>query len=252
MNAVDLLETLARATWRTLDRSHRRRVLFGEDAITSIILNVLASLPSTIVCEDTRAHEATKGCDFELWVGNDTHGWRRYAIQAKKLTVSSSRYAKLNHVVAGNRQIDILERYAKANRAVPLYCFYNYSNQPHGWNCPLPLDTEQLGCSVAPSAVVRKALSGRGRRSFSWIHKQPATLPWRCLIGCPHLTRASATPLQADWASLQTGRVEKLPASLRRLREAEERGGVFADAQDLFNAETNLRPGWIAVIESSA
>jgi hypothetical protein len=255
MNAVELLEILARSTWRTLDRSHRRRVLFGEDAVTSINLNAIASLRSTVVAEDTRANEATRGCDFELWIGNDPNGWRRHAVQAKKLTVSSSRYSTLGHVVGGTKQIDILDRYAKANRAAALYCFYNYFTRAHGWNCTLPVDTEQLGCSVTPSAVVRKALAGRGRRNFSWIHRQRATLPWRCLVRCPLLAASSTAPRQPEeWPALETYQHKQLPPSLRRLREAEEPESVFGDggAEDLFSREVDLRPGWIAVIESDA
>src|SRR5688572_21752390 len=120
MNAVELFELLARSNWGTLERSYRRRVLFGEDAITSINLNALASLPHTVVAEDTRVTEATRGCDFELWIGSDHVGWLRYAVQAKKVKVRSSRYTKLKYTVSGRDQIDVLERYARANRAAAL------------------------------------------------------------------------------------------------------------------------------------
>lgn len=249
MQPVALFETLAQSTWKTLDRSHRRRVLFGEDAITSIILNSLASLPHSVVAEDTRIQESTKGCDFELWLGNDHSGWSRYALQAKKLTVSSSVYAKLNHKVGGRPQIDILDQYARANGAAALYCFYNHSLQPHGWNCPLPRDTEQLGCSVAPSATVRRALFGRGRRNFSWIHLQPGTMPWRCLVRCPHLAPGSSIHSDDSWSDGSSYHHAELPASLRHLRET--RGQIAVqDTHDLFNPEVGLRPGWVAVVDS--
>jgi hypothetical protein len=251
MNAVELLEALARSTWHTLDRSHRRRIRFGEDAVTSIMLNTLASLPNTIVAEDTRVNEATKGCDFELWIGDDRQGWRRYAVQAKKLTVASSRYLALGHVVAGTKQIEILDRYANANRAAALYCFYNYSTRMHGWNCSLPSASEQLGCSVTPSAVVRKALAGRGRRNFSWIHQQRATLPWRCLVRCQLLAVPSRGHASGDWPALETHYYKHLPAPLMRLRETGILENV-GDTQDLFSPNVELRPGWLALIESNA
>jgi len=252
MNAVDVLEALAQSTWRTLKSSHLRRIRFGEDAVTSINLNVLAALKKTVVVEDTRANEATKGCDFELWIGSDRHGWRRYAVQAKKLTVSVSRYSTLGHVVAGTKQIDVLERYALANKAAAMYCFYNYSNGAHDWSCALPVDAEQLGCSVTPSVVVRRALSGRGRRNFSWIHQQKSTLPWRCLVKCPLLATPSTGQGQIeDWPSLESHYHERLPLSLKdMLRTGELK--ELADAEDLFKRDVELWPSWIAVLESDS
>lgn|SRR5690606_8032375 len=133
-----------------------------------------------------------------------------------------------------------------------LYCFYNYSARMHGWNCALPPASEQLGCSVTPSAVVRAALAGRGRRNFSWIHKQRSTLPWRCLVRCPLLAVPSIGQRRLeDWPALETHYHERLPASLRRLRETEKLEDV-GDTQDLFSADVELRPGWLALIESNA
>lgn len=186
MHPSALLELLASTTWRTINRSARNRIQYGEDEITSVNLNALASSPDqTVVVEDTRVDEATKGCDFEFWIGSDHLGWARYAIQAKKISLPTSSYSKLGHKVGSSLQVDVLDSYAVANRAAPLYCFYNYSTKDHGWNCNLPKESEQLGCSVTPSSVVRAHLSIRGARSFQAIHANKATLPWRCLVRCP-------------------------------------------------------------------
>jgi len=248
VEAVDLFEILARSTWRTLARAHRRRILFGEDAITSINLNTLASLPKTVVAEDTRVHEVTKGCDFELWIGSDSYGWFRYAIQAKKLRVSSSTYAKLAYAVGGRKQIDLLEQYANANRAAALYCFYNYSQRAHGWACGLSPDPEQLGCSVTPLRVVRSSLIGRGRRNFSWIHNQPETLPWRCLVRCPRLMPGYNMPAHNGWPPPTEYVHKMLPHALRRLRELRTIETLDEDS-DLFSPQGGLRPGWVGIIE---
>lgn len=69
MNAIELVELLARSTWATVDRTHRNGIALGEDAITSINLDVLVTSKVGLLVEDTRIHEAIKGCDFELWVG---------------------------------------------------------------------------------------------------------------------------------------------------------------------------------------
>lgn len=90
MRAVELFELLAATTWRTIHRASRNRISFGEDAITSINLNAIASLNDCVVVEDSRVDEAHKGCDFEMWIGSHANGWKRYAVQAKKITISTS------------------------------------------------------------------------------------------------------------------------------------------------------------------
>lgn len=183
MQPYELFEVLAEKTWRSIERFSRNSIHLGEDAITSLNLDALASArPAFVFAEDTRSDESTKGCDFEMWIGSDSVGWRRYAVQAKKLQISSGRYTSLAHEVGGTPQIDILESYAAANRALPIYCFYNRSNKAYQWNCSLPNCAEQLGCSVTPLGVARSALAKHGGRNFSFVHAQVETLPWRCLV----------------------------------------------------------------------
>jgi len=248
MNAPELFELLARSTWRTIGRTHRKRIVFGEDAITSYNLDALSSPGVGVVVEDTRVNEATKGCDFELWAGSDTLGWSRYAVQAKKIRVRSGSYSKLNHMVGGRFQIDMLAAYASANRAAPLYCFYNHSSKPYRWNCNLPPELEQLGCSVTPLDVVRTALSTHGGRTFSWIHQQPETLPWRCLVHCPVFAQPTSPSPHLGWLPRDHYSHDRLPQSLRRLQETRS-DQALVDAPDLYNRHIPLRPSWVAVID---
>ena len=242
---------LAGKTWRSIDRFSRNRIHLGEDAITSNNLDALASVgPSCVILEDTRAQESFKGCDFELWIGSSYLGWRRYAIQAKKIQVSSSRYSSLAHEVAGVPQIDILDAYAGANRALALYCFYNFYNhsaEPLRWNCNLSPEREQLGCSVTPSSVVRTAIATHGARNYMHMHSQPETLPWRCLVRCPNLT--SKAPVGHDgWMDNVENFHAQLPSTLQRLR-AQEGAISFADQPEIFNSENPSRPGWIGIVD---
>jgi len=85
MTAVEILfEKLAFTTWDAIENAFEQKILYGEDAITSINLLALknASFPN-IAIADTRPDESSKGCDFEFWIGNYSSGWYRYAIQAK-------------------------------------------------------------------------------------------------------------------------------------------------------------------------
>jgi hypothetical protein len=246
MKTYELFETLASATWRTIISTHRNHVQLGEDAITSYNLNALACAgPMNVSFEDTRVDESTKGCDFELWIGSDAMGWYRYAVQAKKIGVKTGRYAQLGHKVGGVLQLDILERYAKANDAVPLYCFYNYVAGTVPWNCNYSIETEQLGCSVTPSTVVRAALKKRGGRSFAYIHKQRETLPWRCLVKCPNLI-PSKSPKTILHAAPRL--FPRLPESLLALRQVRLENADI-DRGGLFNFDVELFPRYISVVD---
>jgi hypothetical protein len=250
MKTYELFESIARTTWRTIISAHRNRILFGEDAITSYNLHTLASAgPLNICFEDTRVDESTKGCDFELWVGSDATGWYRYAIQAKKIDVKTGRYKQLGHKVKGVLQLDILENYAKANDAIPLYCFYNYFEGDLPWNCNYINEEEQLGCTVAPSSVVSSALKKRGERSFTSIHKHRETLPWRCLVKCPKLT-PSKNQTATSYSAPRL--YEKLPSALQALRrERRENSQPYFNQDGLFNSDVNLFPHFISVVDIS-
>lgn len=184
LEAQQLFEQLAATTWDTLESAHRNHFQFGEDAITSVNLHALVNSGSRILAfEDTRAAEAKKGCDFELWVGANQSGWYRYAAQAKKIDVRTRRYGQLKHMVGGQRQIDILNAYAKAVRAMPIYCLYSYASNVLHWNCSaVKRKDKQLGCMVTPSVVIEEAIKRRGGQTFAFLHRQPETLPWRCLM----------------------------------------------------------------------
>ena len=185
-----LFEKLAFTTWDAIGNAFENRISYGEDAITSINLLALknASLPNLAIA-DTRPDESTKGCDFEFWIGNYKSGWLRYAIQAKKISVSTERYDSLNHHVGTIPQIDILEKYARANRAIPLYCLFNFSESPSisSTSCPKYKYIKEFGCSVTPSSTARLSIATRGARNFEWFHSRNETLPWSCLVRCPKL-----------------------------------------------------------------
>lgn len=248
MTPYVLFEALAGKTWRSIERFSRKRIRLGEDAITSINLDSLACAgPEFVFIEDTRAQESTKGCDFELWIGSSYLGWQRYAVQAKKIDVASSRYKSLAHEVAGVPQIDILDAYARANRALALYCFYNHSRNSYNWNCSLSPELEQLGCSITPSCVVRAAIAKYGAKNFTYMHSQPETLPWRCLLRCPKFVSKAAHG-HVGWPSLAEYFYPQLPAALQSLRA---QGGdmSFDNQPELFNTNNRFRPEWIGIVD---
>ena len=248
-NPEQILEQIAVITWDTIGLAHFDRISFGEDAITSLSLLTLKNVHiSNIAVVDTRVQESTKGCDFEFWIGRRKSGWYRYAIQAKKISVSNKRYNSIAHKVNGIPQIDILDSYAKCNRAIPLYCFYNHSKlvSVQKLNCSKYSHIKELGCSVTPLATVRTALNTRGARTFKWFHDRPETLPWSCLVRCPQISMHWP---QSGYHHEQL-LYEKLPDQLMHLLDGEFKGEQLIET-DLFSKEVIYRPRWIGVLDIS-
>lgn len=203
-------EDLSEGVWDRLADSLAFNISQGEETITDNLLLDLAKLnhPGLSLIKTPKNLESGKGTDWEWWIGNDHDGWLRYAVQAKKLNLEELRYDTLRHVIpgkpathdlAGNLvsaavppafQHDVLDTYATANDAIPLYAFYNhasYSGYKDFWQCPKPLQHKQLGISVTPLSVVQYALATRGERSFERMHEKPQTIPVRCLFHCPRI-----------------------------------------------------------------
>lgn len=196
-----LLETLARDTWNRIHDGHELNVYQGETTITDCLLLEILRFGSPLlrVFKTTPASEATWGTDWEWWVGQPGR-WLRYAVQAKRIVLPGERYDTLGKKVGAESQLNVLDRYASGGRAIPIYCFYNFADRldyTDYWHCDGPIDAPQLGCSITPAAVVRTALSNRGCRSFSYVHRQESTYPWRCLLRCPPFV----APLQAKSSS---------------------------------------------------
>jgi len=252
MSLIEILfEKLAFITWDTIGNAFENKISYGEDTITSVNLLALknASLPNLVI-EDTRPSESVKGCDFEFWIGTHSIGWCRYAIQAKKITVSSESYKTLSHSVSGTPQIDILESYSSANKAIPLYCLFNYSKYAvrPSITCPLYRNIKELGCSVTLSSTIRRALAIRGARNFEWLHNRPETLPWSCLVRCSKFCESWAEEL-TGW-KYEDAWYKELPVPLMHLFEKPLEQVEFVDS-NLFSRKTPYRPRWVGVIDIS-
>ncbi len=206
---VPLFEELAKDTWTRLRYASALAISQGEETITDINLLALkmANIADLQVWKCPKNLEKERGIDWEWWIGSNRIGWLGYAVQAKKLAGKS--YEHLNHEVtiaktpAGQVQkvfqLELLEQYAYHTpiKRIPLYCLYNFVpsailnpiTSPSNviWHCPLPFDEQQLGCTVTPLRVVKAAVNAPPRsrsKTFESIHRDPATIPWRCLVRC--------------------------------------------------------------------
>ncbi len=185
--AQALIEQLSRSIWNVSEAAYRLGVPISEDTITDLIaLKIeLARLPEVRISRARRIDEATKGFDWEWWVGSNRAGWITYSVQSKRLYVPKNRYRAFRHEVKGQFQIDLLENHAQRNGSIPLYCFYNWIDPRVAgkyWNCSAASDVPLLGCSIAPLTVARQFHALHTWRSFENLHQYGPVVPWRCLF----------------------------------------------------------------------
>ena len=190
-----ILANLSNDIWERLRDvkalSETRSIRFGEETITDLLMLDLnrQSATRSVFTQTPKHEEALTGTDFECWLGSDTTGWLRLAVQAKRLDLKSERYGGFNSSVNGSKQIDRLERYAKHHQAIALYCLYNFSenvNAARHWHCCQRSFKEgEFGCTLTPLSNVKTSVNLWGKRNFDFIHSQVETIPWRCLASCP-------------------------------------------------------------------
>jgi hypothetical protein len=186
MKPIKLFEELASDTWERIKEGNKFGISQGEETITDINLLKIhqSQYPNIRVIKTPKVEESQNGTDWEWWVGTGSK-WLRFAIQAKKGYPPAGRYPGINKKVDDTPQIEILENYAKGNKAIPLYCFYNADckvDPTRHWHCDFDFDPPQLGCSLTSLPVVKASILKRGGKNFDYIHSHSETIPWRCLF----------------------------------------------------------------------
>jgi hypothetical protein len=251
-----ILEHLAEETLDRLDLSYRLDCLQSEETFTDInLLELVRCRPSGFRVYKARARdEPDKGFDWEWFVGGGGMGWLRYSVQAKKLDLSSNRYTRFRHAVGSQFQIDILADFARRNRTIPLYCFYNAKPptvEQRYWHCgSFPFKPKQLGCSIAPLSVAQNLHRSRMRRSFEAAHQDRRVLPWRCIVSCPQICGMLPTahhPFAPDGWDAQL-----LPALPSFLREDRQTVQPVELPQEGYSSELGGFPRWIMVADVQA
>ena len=213
-------ERIAESTWNRLREAQQLYVRLGEETLTDLlVLDFLVSAPNNIkFVQTTKPQEAVQGTDLVVYVRRDANKADIYAVQAKRLSVTG-RYDSLNHRSGQMQQwqIDVLERYAEEQKAIPLYLLFNYvddQSAPRWHCCRQTIDKRQFGCTLVPSWQIRKAISKRGYRTFDYIHSDRAALPWRCAFACRNN--------QTTW-----GRIREKAEESRRELFSGNRGAVL-------------------------
>ena len=262
------LTALSAQTWEHLHAAKDLSVSFGEETITDLLtLDIRRQGFLTTNWEQTsKPFEAVFGTDFEWCIGHDTIGWVRFAVQAKKLKLGEQHY-NFRHSVHGTTQLAILERYARAVGAIPLYCLYNYSDKAtpamHWQCCNHPFQVEDLGCTVAPSSTIWRLV--RGEKNLDFVHSRKGTVPWRCLASCPEMRRllwqqpaksSQGVPHESSPLAVyrdedsQRAYYQRLPAMLRPVGESD---GIVDDDYGWYRLEDDsvVMPKRTCILEFS-
>ncbi len=197
--AQRLFEHLASSTWRWLEDARRLSLGFSEDTISDLTMLEIgrAGLDGVSIERVSKRREHFFGFDWLWLISGPGVPPTAYVVQAKKQKLkppSSLSYGKLRYPTGPGFQIDALEAFAKLTGAIPLYCFYNNVDRVDAadcWGCLVqqPPDVSQMGCTLAPLALVRQVHDGPYPKNFLAVHHSREALPWRCLFHFP-CTRA--------------------------------------------------------------
>ena len=189
-------EKIADDTWHKLKDARNLTVRLGEETLTDLLVLDLKrheTAHKSWVHQTPGWQEKIFGTDLLVVVRSGSASARLYAIQSKKL-YPSGHYEALKK--QNNMQLYALENFAYCNKALPYFLFYNFVTDrrfvaapSNFWHCGKSYDESQLGCTLVPSWIVRKAVGESPEvrpRSFEYMHEPKPALPWRCLFDCQH------------------------------------------------------------------
>lgn len=199
-------------TWYRIKFSRTRpRLKIHETTITQNLVYELtllkASYPGLKFRLFESVNEKSHGDDLELKIRTSQGQYITFAIQSKILyhaslpndrnNLKKGNYPRLNHVVKDHatglfhNQVDLLLKYAKSNRYIPLYLLYNYIegglSVPHF--CGVAPDQMQLGCTIVAAKYLKSNFSNvitgnlNGNVKFSDLYPSVA-LPWFIIPCC--------------------------------------------------------------------
>lgn len=232
--AVDVLcqafQALAIDTWDRLGAAARANMRYGEETITdNVLLGLMTSCPSKITCRSfTKFEEARNGADWEWWFAYRSRGLP-CRVQAKRLYPPSSYQSLHFKSRSGHRaQIDTLIARAKAQRFVPLYCFFS-NLQGTAWPTSIHgvSDDRLWGCATAPARRVkrygRKDLNGIAGISKPWhllvCGRDSGRSPLKWIASVLDELEDSSDSLGEHAAASSADLIRELPDYIRAIRE---------------------------------
>lgn len=149
-----LYQDMSSSIWNRIPFSYNMGFKYSEVTITENLLFDIYKFninnPSLAINIFEAKNEKANGNDLELCLEIETNKYIILVIQAKKIYFQTQKYSSISHKVNGKYQIDLLEDYAKREKAIPLYMLYNYSPDLKNKN------KQYYGCTLISSKFIRE------------------------------------------------------------------------------------------------
>ena len=127
----ELYKEISSSIWDRIPFSYNIGFRYSEVTITENLLFDIYKFsidnPSLAINIFEAKNEKANGNDLELCLEIEPNKYVILVIQAKKLYFTTQKYRSISHKVNDKYQIELLEDYAKREKAIPLYMFYNYA-----------------------------------------------------------------------------------------------------------------------------
>lgn len=150
----ELYKNISSSIWDRIPFSYSMGFRYSEVTITENLLFDIYKFninnPSLAINIFEAKNEKANGNDLELCLEIEPNKYVILVIQAKKLYFRTQKYRSISHQVNKKYQIELLEDYAKREKAIPLYMFYNYA--PDFKN----KHKKYYGCTLAFSQFIRE------------------------------------------------------------------------------------------------
>lgn len=177
----ELYKNISSSIWDRIPFSYNIGFRYSEVTITENLLFDIHKFnvnnPTLKINIYEAKNEKANGNDLELCLEIEPNKYVILVIQAKKLYFTTQKYRSISHKVNGTYQIDLLEDYAKRQKAIPLYMLYNYAPDFKNKN------KKYYGCTLAFSQFIRehyylKVSPVRWKiPTFDELHQEHYTIP---------------------------------------------------------------------------
>lgn len=127
---------IAESTWNRLGKAWKHGVRLGEETLTDLLIFDFLPLTSAYgakILATSKRQDVRQSTDLKIRVRSGAQNAHIYPIQAKKLyqsekwgTLGKYSYLKTKTGRSSQFQIDVLERYARQQRAIPFYLLFNH------------------------------------------------------------------------------------------------------------------------------
>ena len=150
----ELYKEISSSIWDRIPFSYNIGFRYSEVTITENLLFDIYKFsidnPSLAINIFEAKNEKANGNDLELCLEIEPSKYVILVIQAKKLYFTTQKYRSISHKVNDKYQIELLEDYAKREKAIPLYMFYNYAPDFKNKN------QKYYGCTLAFSQFIKE------------------------------------------------------------------------------------------------